>query len=109
MLVLQLFKDEFITIGDNIKVYCTKAGKKDSVTLGIEAPRELTILRTGLAELELRANVDDSEAQEILVKLDEARKTRRIEREERKIRSEKRIEKLKSKYAAVKCGDNADS
>lgn len=51
MLVLSRKEGEIILIGDNIKITITRI-RGDRVRVGIEAPREVTVLRGELAESE---------------------------------------------------------
>ena len=50
MLVVSRRKSECIYIGDNIKVVIINVGKRGVVRIGIEAPKELTILREELRD-----------------------------------------------------------
>jgi sRNA-binding carbon storage regulator CsrA len=92
MLHIQMYKGEFFTIGENIKVYCSKSGVGDSVTLSIEAPQDLKILRPKHVESELRilASTGDTEARKTLKKLDTAREEREATQSKRKLQSEQR-------------------
>ena len=49
MLMLTIKPGEYIKIGDNIKVCVTK-GKREMLMLGIEAPKEVLILRDKVIE-----------------------------------------------------------
>ena len=51
MLVLERKKNESILIGDNIRITIIDAGH-DSVKLGFEAPRNISILREELSKIE---------------------------------------------------------
>ena len=92
MLHIQMHKGEFITIGDGIKVHFSKSGMGDSVTLSIEAPQDLKILRPKHVEDELRilANTGDTEARKSLKKLNAAREEREANNLKRKLQAEQR-------------------
>jgi sRNA-binding carbon storage regulator CsrA len=45
MLHIQMQKGEYITIGDNIRIYCTKSSCGGAIAIGVEAPREMKVLR----------------------------------------------------------------
>ena len=49
MLALRLNAGEYVKIGDNIRVSVTK-GKNEALTLSIDAPKELEILRGEVIE-----------------------------------------------------------
>lgn len=49
MLILQRKKDQTLTIGDNIRITILEIGN-DWVKLAIDAPRDVSILRTELIE-----------------------------------------------------------
>lgn len=74
MLILSRKEDESIVIGDNITVKIVSA-EKGVVKIGIEAPKEVTILRSELVEAVENANreasvkVDDSLLQDLFSKL----------------------------------------
>ena len=57
MLVVTLYDGEFVTIGDDVKVYiesCIDDGNQ--TRLGIEAPREVTVLREELVSKNGQSN-----------------------------------------------------
>jgi len=74
MLILSRKEGESIVIGENITVKIVSA-EKGVVKIGIEAPKEVTILRTELAEAVENANkeashkVDDSLLRDLIAKL----------------------------------------
>ncbi len=74
MLILSRKEGESIVIGDNITVKIVSA-EKGVVKIGIEAPKEVTILRSELVEAVEDANkkasvqVDDSLLQDLFTKL----------------------------------------
>ncbi|MCL2387049.1 MAG: carbon storage regulator [Defluviitaleaceae bacterium] len=96
MLHIALQEGEYMTIGDNIKIYCSRVGAKNSLSLSVDAPRDLKILRTRHIESELQilANAGDVEAKEALAKLNEEREARK---ETRKVNLVKRNERRKAK------------
>ena len=51
MLMLTVRPGEYVTIGDDIKV-CVQRGKFEQLMLGIEAPKDLLILRDKVIERE---------------------------------------------------------
>jgi carbon storage regulator len=74
MLILSRKEGESIVIGDNITVKIVSA-EKGVVKIGIDAPKEVTILRSELVEAVENANreaslkVDDSLLQDLFSKL----------------------------------------
>ncbi len=48
MLLLGINEDDYITIGSDIKIHVLKSG--NVITVGIDAPKEMTILRKKLHE-----------------------------------------------------------
>lgn len=72
MLVLTRKRDEFITIGSNIVIRVIKTGN-GSVKLGIEAPRNVRVMRGEIATAEavpvadLFADVDDARMEECML------------------------------------------
>lgn len=92
MFNVQLREGEFMTVGENVRIYCTKASSRGSVTLGIDAPKEVQILRTKHIEenLKILAEAGDTQAQASLQKLDEARQARAAKRQARESRTAKR-------------------
>lgn len=74
MLILSRKEGESIVIGDNITVKIVSA-EKGVVKIGIEAPKEVTILRSELVEAVENANreasvkVDDSLLKDLFSKL----------------------------------------
>lgn len=92
MLVISRKKDESITIGDHIVV--TILGiEGDRIKIGIEAPRELTILRGEIFE----AVQDQTKIQEMLI-ADE--KPEKLEQLRRLLASETEAETTKSENPA---------
>jgi len=71
MLVITLHEGDYVMIGDNIKVHFDHTRGKDILSLGIEAPKDIEILRgkvyeKGIAKL---AAEGDEEARELSKKL----------------------------------------
>jgi len=56
MLMLQINEGDYVTIGDDIRVYFDLKITKDSVSLGIEAPEDVEIIRGQLHEKMLKSN-----------------------------------------------------
>jgi len=50
MLVVSLAEGDYIMIGDKIRVHFDHKVSRDSLSLGIEAPRDIQILRGKLCE-----------------------------------------------------------
>jgi sRNA-binding carbon storage regulator CsrA len=86
MLSVQMHEGEFMTIGDNIQIHCTRASMGGLVTLGIDAPREIQVRRAKHVERDLKALADagDPDAWAALQKLNEARQVREDKLEKRK-------------------------
>ncbi|SFF95438.1 carbon storage regulator, CsrA [Desulfotomaculum arcticum] len=57
MLVLTRKKKQSIMLGDDIRITVLEI-KQDSVSIGIHAPRDITILRAELYEAVQRENID---------------------------------------------------
>jgi sRNA-binding carbon storage regulator CsrA len=78
MLCLTLSEGDYVMIGDSIKVHfnCTK-GKE--VVFGVDAPRELKVIRSGLYESRLAKMAEDgnAEAQVLTTRLQEEHEERR--------------------------------
>ena len=45
MLHITLREGEYIKIGDNITIHCTRAGARDALSFGIEAPKDVGVHR----------------------------------------------------------------
>jgi len=45
MLLMTIDKGDYIMIGEDIKIYCRNSGKS-VISLGIDAPREMKIMRS---------------------------------------------------------------
>ncbi|HBN83082.1 MAG TPA: carbon storage regulator [Clostridiales bacterium] len=61
MLVLSRKKDEYILIGDNIKITLLDIGD-DKVSIGIDAPKSQTIIRGELLEQTKQTNLEAIES-----------------------------------------------
>ena len=57
MLVLSRKKNEYIIIGENIKITVLDC-KDDRVSIGIDAPREINIIRGELLEETIKSNLE---------------------------------------------------
>jgi sRNA-binding carbon storage regulator CsrA len=68
MLHLTLSEGDYMMIGENIRVYYHHNNGKFSLTLGIEAPRDVSVLRGTLYEegIANKAAAGDKEAMELL-------------------------------------------
>jgi sRNA-binding carbon storage regulator CsrA len=75
MLYVELKNGEFFSIGDDIRVHCGRTGAWDSLTLGIEAPRDVKVLRGSYVEQNLKALADEGDpaAKEALLRLNRER------------------------------------
>ena len=92
MLHIQMYKGEYMTIGEDIKIHCSKVGKGENITLSIEAPTDMKILRPKhvqdeLAELALNG---DREAQSVLRKLQAAKHERETKNAQRNLHFQSR-------------------
>ena len=65
MLVVTLREGDYVMIGDNIKVHYNRPNGKDQLAIGIEAPKEVEIIRGKLYEERVaeKAAEGDKEAQ----------------------------------------------
>ena len=57
MLMISLNKGEYVMIGDNIKVHFDHKINKDTLDIAIEAPREISVLRSKLYEESLEGEM----------------------------------------------------
>ena len=79
MLIVTLNEGDYVMIGDSIRVHFDHKNGRDSLALGIEAPRDLTVLRGKLYEegIAEKAATGDIEAQRLSTKLKAEYKERR--------------------------------
>ena len=91
MLVITLREGDYIMIGEDIKIQYDHINGKDHLALGIEAPRDLSILRGKVYEenLEAKAAAGDLEAQQLSKKLRKEYAARRKKAEIRRITNER--------------------
>ena len=90
MLVINLREGDYVMIGENIRIHFDHPDGKDQIALGIEAPKEVGILRgkiyeEGIAKL---ADEGDQKAIELSERLRVEHKERRKRANKRKARQE---------------------
>jgi len=90
MLLVTLSEGDYIMIGENIKVHFDHKAGRDTLALGIEAPKEVSILRGKLYEegIAKMADEGDVEAQKLSRKLKKEYEDRRKKSYIRKARRE---------------------
>ena len=59
MLILTRSKDQVITIGDNIRITIVEV-RGDKVRVGIDAPRDVQVMRAEVLEKTLEGNGNDA-------------------------------------------------
>jgi sRNA-binding carbon storage regulator CsrA len=86
MLNVQLYTGEFLTIGENVRVHFKKSNMRDSITLSVEAPRDVLVLRPKhiQCDLESLAQQGDREAQATLNRIYNAKQEREARVEARR-------------------------
>ena len=87
MLRLTLSKDDYIMIGEDIRLQYKHNTGKDSFSIAIQAPRDIKILRKNLYENEIRRSADQGDEEALfLLELfkEESEERRRISAVRRK-------------------------
>lgn len=96
MLLVTVREGDYVMIGENIKVHFDVMRGKEGLTLGIEAPREIEVLRGSLYEKNIAemAQAGDESARALHQKLREehiARRKRANQRANRRLAQERRV------------------
>jgi len=79
MLIVTVYEGEYVMIGDNIRVHFDHKNGRDSLALGIEAPKDVQVLRGKLYEDEVARNAanGDEDAKILSAKLQAEHNERR--------------------------------
>ena len=90
MLLVSLKESDYVMIGDNIKVSFKQMKGKDHLVLGIDAPRDVPVLRGKAYEEEVAESAisGDSEKQALAGQLRKDYEARRRESQNRRARRE---------------------
>ena len=96
MLVLAMNEGDYISIGDNIRIHFDRKVGQDTLSLGVEAPDDVTILRGKLYEADVarKAAAGDGEALVLAGEIKKDRAERRRRAFKRKAWQEKRERRL---------------
>jgi len=94
MLLISLNEGDYVMIGDSVKVTYDHLNGKNSLVLGIEAPKNIDILRGEYYERELLKLADEgnADARVIFEKLSKERTSRRRKSSIRRAKQKKQAE-----------------